>query len=198
MNNEILKLITLKNLPSRDFELGVEMVLKTLKLNNLDHIKIEFKIDYKDDANLGYFLPSKPNTIFFNPKTMEKNVEFFKSSYGFHEIGDIKSVFLHELGHFLDHHFSLKNQYMKVQFAKKFEPNQYSTTDMDEEIAEMIRIYLANPYFLKFIDSERYQFMKDRLQTPTACSIRTMKKLYNNLSEEMKFDIKKKFNLDVK
>lgn len=110
----------------------------------------------KLDKGLGVFKPSKPNFIFVDIEkcrvsNKRLNATFIKDK-------TICGVIIHEFAHYihLNHHYS----YLKNCFKRLKEPLiHYFESDIDEDIAESIRLFILNPTLLKEGRPKRYKIL---------------------------------------
>ena len=100
------------------------------------------------------------------------------------------SSLMHEFGHLLNDKFGLIEEYPTITWEKKNCFLSYqSKENNDEELANLISLYMTNPYCLKLISEERYKWLKTKFSTPTACTKHKFITLYN----EWGFDARKQF-----
>lgn len=85
---------------------------------------------------------------------------------------------VHEFAHYV--HFIYLNHKAVPAFAKKA-VSLYGNTSRDEDFAEMVRVFIANPDLLKSIDIDRYNFLTQ------VCGLKPIK----SVSWEKIFNMKK-------
>ena len=115
----------------------------------------------------------------------------------------MNNVVIHEYCHFLDDIYDILDKYKKQNFNKFF----IKYINEKEEIAELLTIFVLNPYLLKILDLNRYKFFSNMFKPINPCSIESFFREYSKWSEhdkmvfrkiyKLKIDVKKKI-IDVK
>ncbi len=150
----------------KDLVRAIRLINKLLTLNDL-HFKYSLNLDYKS-KNYGEFDPQKANDIYLNPAAFyntskeDPHALYFSTDYS------IYAVSIHEFSHLLDAKFNILDKY-KIEFSDKLILNQNSESSRSEELAEVMSLYILNPYLLKLIDKSRYIFLRDIFISPTVC-----------------------------
>lgn len=155
---------------------GAEIVKEFEKINNV-LFKFEICLDF-DIEELGLFNFNN-NYILINP-TLAPKMDLF--DYGYPLCQDMTTVILHEFGHYLDSIFDIENSYKDfcIDNGRCYITPYVSETDLlCEEIAELILLYISNPYLLKTIDKDRFNFFKKYFKTPTPVTEKSFIKIWN-------------------
>lgn len=152
-----------------DLTKAIRIIGKFFKLNDIK-IKYTLVLDYKLDS-FGIFYPNKKFEITINPSqfhdtSLEETHQLYYSTDF-----SITSVAIHEMSHLLDQHFGILDLYKK-KFKDKLILNENSERDKAEEVAEIFRLFFLNPFFLKLISPDRYDFFKELFQSPSSCTKR--------------------------
>lgn len=199
----ILKKLEIKIIvvsPAKQIKKALILIEKFRNKNNIPFNKLNLKFD-NEDKDLGhYFYKSniKSCTIFINPEQCYR-----QEMLGFKNHPDdlsLSSVTIHEFSHFLDDILNIEKQYKKMSFTKsKFYINVWSKYSKIEEIAEMISLFILNPYLLKLIDIERFEFLKNKMKLKTVLQCNTIGffKIYKEWCPEAKKDIRERFHLII-
>lgn len=171
-----------------------------VKLNNIKLKKLIISWDF-DDHELGYYLYGKRVSkhkceIFVNPRNC---VMVSTKGYDNHpENNTISAVILHEFSHYIEHLYGLTKQYAKLEGT--FKPKilmvtSTSSTCLEEEMAEMVSLFICNPYLLKVIDPDRYKWLRKIIKSPTPCTAANFFKSFSNWCPEAKKECRDKFKL---
>lgn len=151
-------------------------------------MKIRFKYDMKSS---GEYEDWKPNCLNINPKRCDRTGEW-----------KLENILIHEFSHLLDNKFKILKS-----FKKRFTDNNiklYLTSyakrckDPIEELAEIIALYLKNPYLLKLISEDHYIFISKYFKSPTPCDKTYFDKQWEIYSNRHKKAIIKRYNIDLK
>lgn len=182
-----------------DVKFAIDLIYKFQKINNKRY-KIKIFYDYSLIEEYGYYdyEPNQTEAIFkINPLKCHLEDKQNKQRKGFIEDYNISSTILHEFGHFLDFKYNITELYIKQDF-KKIELGGYAKTNIIEEFAELIVLYLTNPYLLRHIDKSRYKFLRNLFKSPTPCSEKRFLKVYNEWSDDAKEECYKLYGINVK
>ena len=150
--------------PEKDILDAIKLIDKFLQLNNIT-FKYSININHSLDCH-GVFYPEKENEICVNPSFLAKSsireVHDKKYSMDYSLFG----VSVHEFTHAFSEKHGLNEEYKKL-FKEKTIINSNCLTYRFEELAELFSLYLVNPYFLKHIALEPYNFLKEKYISPT-------------------------------
>lgn len=168
------------------------------KINHID-FKLEIKLDMAE-KDLGYFnyLPDE-NVLYINP--IRCTNKKFNDLLGHPVDCSIFSTVVHEFSHLLDLKFNLHSEYTQKNFAlERLIMTSYTRKDkyQIEELADMISIYLINPYYLKLIDLERYKWIKTKFKSPVPCGSKTFLRYYNDWPKRRQKMFCDKYSITVK
>jgi hypothetical protein len=72
-----------------------------------------------------------------------------------------------------------------------------SQTDYAEEAAEILSLYLRNPYFLKLISKDHHDFMKRYIKSYVPCTAKKFIEIYNLMNLRDKENIFKKWDIVI-
>lgn len=151
-------------------------------------LKIRFKYHMK---SAGEFEHWKPNCLNINPKKCDKKGEW-----------DFENILIHEFSHLLDNKFKMVDGFKKEFTDKNI--RLYLTTyakechDPIEELAEIISMYLKNPYLLMLISEPHYLFVTKYFKSPTPCTEEYFYGVWDSYSDRHKLALIKRYNLILK
>jgi len=108
------------------------------------------------------------------------------------------SSLLHEFGHLLNDKFNLIEEYPTIMWEKEncFLSHQ-SKENHDEELANLISLYMTNPFCLKLISEERYDWLKTKFTSPTPATQHKFVTLYKKWGFDARKNILKKWGIKV-
>ena len=156
---------------------GLNIIERFKNINNMA-FELEIKLDF-DEPDLGYlWYQKRQKAIYINPLRCDNRKR--NNLYGYPKDNSICATIAHEFGHFIDLKLDLLHQYKKEEFTKKqLIITKYARDDLKEEIADMLAVYFINPYCIKIIDEERYNWLKERFKSPSPCGLKTFMKYYD-------------------
>ncbi len=168
-------------------------LIEKFESKNKIKFNLEIHIDL-DTTNCGYFNWGE-SIIYLNPNLCS---EPKNSAYGYTNDYGISGVILHEFSHFLDDYYDLTSEYMElVDDYGHCYLNSYSKTDLVEELAEVINLYLTNPYLLKIINTTQYLWIKSKFKSPSVCSNKEIVRKWNTWNKKTKNNCKKRWKFLV-
>ena len=108
-------------------------------------------------------------------------------------------VIIHEIAHLIDHKLKIMKQYLENWPLKKDRLilNSNSRTDRIEELAEIVSVYITNPYLLRLISKERFAFLKSLFKSPAPYSQVFFGKSYERWSMKTKRNFKRRFGIFI-
>lgn len=162
---------------------GIRLLERFKNINSVS-FRLDIKIDFSepDLGRLNY--DPKDRVIYVNPSKCEN--KDFNDLLGHPADCSVYSTLVHELSHFIDQKYKLGTEYyLKNWGLKRLIVTNYSKEDIREELADILTIYLTNPYYLKLIDKERYCWLKSKFKSPTPCGYQTFLKLYNRWPKKL-------------
>lgn len=123
-------------------------------INNIQTPKTYIKNELN---HLGEYLVDGSNRIYVNIKKCAKSNKTTRPDWIIDNT--IQGVLTHEFGHYL--HIKHKKKELNNSFKRLKEPTiHYHETDIDEDIAESIRLFILNPVLLKLGRPKRYDILK--------------------------------------
>jgi len=180
----------------KSFNKGLKLIEAFKKINHID-FKLEIRLDMAE-KDLGYFnYILDENILYINPIRCINNKHHELSGH----ITDcsIFATICHEFSHYLDLRYDLMTEYYQKKITlKKLIMTKYAKTNIVEELADIVSIYLINPYYLKLIDLERYKWLKTKFKSPVPCGPNTFLKYYTHWPEQKKQLFCKTYNTTVK
>lgn len=169
-----------------EFKLGYQIIMNFCIVNNIKipSIIVTTKIKY-----LGYYHLKKPSNIFINLKKCDR-ISKKKHPAMIHECTIIGTM-LHEFGHYLHYGYfpKLTKKFKKI---KKEPIIHYFERDIEEDIAESIRLFILHPARLVDGRQKRYEILNkifiNRRYYPLS-----LYALYNEKHEKIDIDRWNKF-----
>lgn len=152
-------------------------LIKRFKEKNKVNFELQINIDFLLNDS-GVYFPSKPKNIYINPDlamyVADEDAIKTKSYHGYINDCSLLGNVMHEFAHFLCYEVykGIINEYEKefpIQTDRLY-LCEYSNESIDEEMAEIIRLYLLNPLLLKLIDEKVYKFFRKRFKSPNPTS----------------------------
>jgi len=178
----------------REITSSIKLIEQFQEINKTN-TKIKVKIDY-DTPDAGYYYDSEPNNLYVNPSHCNFNVDCI--SIGYTESRHILSTIIHEFAHLLDHKYEILYKY--EIFTEQYGNcliNDYCETNLFEEIAELIVLYITNPYLLYVISIKHYNFFKQLFKSPTSCGPKTFIKIRKKWDDEIKQECCDRWGINV-
>ena len=180
--------IVVKLISNKQFDMFISLVEKFEKVNTelkFTKLKVVFKYDMK---SVGEFYDETPNTILVNPNRCNQTGE-----YSFY------LICLHEWAHLLDKKFKMWKVYKEEYKNNQLNITKYAECcDMIEQLAEIIVLYLTNPYLLKLISYKHFKFVKGYFKSPTPCTPDFFAGEYEKFSQGYPNKIWNKYGIQVK
>ena len=122
-----------------EFIMGCRIIKEFCRLNKIKQPKMEIS---EEIEHVGYYSFSTPDTIYVNPKMCNKSSK--KNNPMMVYENTVVGTMLHEFGHYL--HFTYYPKLAKTWDKIKNEPLvHYYQRQIDEDIAECIRLAILNP-----------------------------------------------------
>ena len=177
-------------------------VANNMKFKNELTIKLDFTLEdpisgfylFKDDVFAIYVNPQNCNSM--NDIHFGINNEEL-SNHGYIADMTMLGVTIHEFCHFLCWQIfpTLKTDYTEAFPTERLYLTEYANTDVEEELVEIMRLYITNPLFLKLINKDVYNFLKGYFKSPYPCSDKHSYAFYSDFPEEVKRGLKNKWNI---
>ncbi len=171
-----------------EIDQAFKFIEKVKEYNDFSFIdNLELVLDYSLDE-AGYYLFSnldrknlkKKIKLFVNPDCCMKTI-----LTGYSEDDSLVAAIVHEFCHFLDNKLKISQRYEKT-FDTNLHLNIYSKENLLEELAEVMYLYITNPYLLKHISKERYEFLATFFVSPTECSARKFVSIWKKWPRQVK------------
>ena len=191
--------------PPDEFVKAKKLINKFREINGLKFrrdliIKIDFTI-----KEAGYYLYEDDTfSIHVNPSNCTNNrayveygdrdeVEYSFSNYSCD--GSIYGTVLHEFSHFLQYQIfkTILNDYKKQFPTNRLVMMSYVENNVEEELTEIIRLYLQNPLLLKLISPNVHKFVQQYMKSPTPCTHKTSFKMFNQFPIDVRRDLQEKW-----
>ncbi|HAT77038.1 MAG TPA: hypothetical protein DCS19_09385 [Flavobacterium sp.] len=155
------------------------------KFLNVNKIKMNLSIAYDYSMDLmGLYIPNEKDhkfRIFINPLMCKE----IKQEYSLTFDGDnnfcpgsnfdrtLFSATIHEFCHLLQYQIydTIISDYKQKFQIDRLILNDYSNVNIMEELAEIMTLYMTNPYLLKMISKEHFKFIKSYFKSPVECSM---------------------------
>jgi hypothetical protein len=171
-------------------------LIETIKKKNKFTYDLRLQLDYHlKDA--GLYNPNEPDVLKINPWICDEN----PSSYVYIEDSTIFGIIMHEFSHFLSmtYFVDFQKNYLEAFPENRFIITKYDAAneDYDEEIAEIMSLYIRNPYLLKLISEPHYRFLKSWFLSPVPCTVTRFIYMYNKMSIEYKNKLRMKWGIMV-
>lgn len=179
----------------KDIRKALTTINKFLSKNKL---KITFKIniDYSLDS-YGLYDPNKrfefnvnPDQFHHYPKSESLNAAAFTYDR------TLRGVCIHEFCHLLDEQIGLEKMY-RDEFKEKLILNNYCKELWCEELAEVLMLFINNPFLLKHIDEDRFEFFQSLFSSPTPCTENSFKTKFRAWPKDIKRVCKERWGIWV-
>ncbi len=186
--------------------IAIDLINKFLIKNNIKDFNLEIVYDYdlKDDDEplRGIYYYCKPSKIFINPLNCEDHentnaVDSYKFYCGYTKDLTLYGVIIHEFCHcIIEERFKpLTKDYCKEFSTQRLYLNDYSDNAIDDEIAEAMTLYLTNPYLLKMISKDHFNFFKKYFFSPLPSSNNKLYLIYNSFPQSIKLDLNDRWKI---
>jgi len=152
---------------NEEIDKAIEVIDKFKKINN-DNFRFEIHLDYEID-DIGHYEIGRK--IVINPSLISK--PFFDYGFPLSLQTNLTTLVLHEFGHYLDERHKIEIKYLKYceEFGRlAITPYTQEEPLLCEEVAEIIQLYLTNPFILKTVDKKRYNWFRKFFKSPTPCT----------------------------
>lgn len=184
--------------------LAVALIDKLLNINKINR-NITISYDFMSKFG-GYHFPTiETDTIFINPDNCAKIEEYDVNNTskdnlyypGYCADNTIFGIIIHEFAHFLhcQVYRHLLDNYKKEFPHKRLMLWWYSNNVIDDELANAITLYMTNPYLLKLVSSQHYNFFKKQFKSPTSSTKYRCSEIYSNFPIQIKNDLKHRWGI---
>jgi hypothetical protein len=190
--------------PIEETASAIFLIKKLLRINKIK-MKLSIAYDYTYEG-CGVYYPNLRNQgyrIFINPMNCKTNDDIDKNNWkepfcpGSNCDMTIFGVTLHEFSHVLEYKVfpNIIPNYGKEFPENRFYLNQYSNNTLEDELAEVLTLYITNPYLLKLISESHFKFCKKYFKSPVDCTKERCSSIYDGFPILVKKSIKEKWNI---
>lgn len=190
--------------PIEDTTIAMIIIDKLLKINNIK-MKISIAYDYSYEG-CGMYLPNvekQSHRIFVNPANCKTKEETEEVEYedpfcpGYCSDMTLFGITIHEFCHLLQYQVypDIIPEYGKAFPTERLYLNNYSNNELHDELAEVMTLYITNPYLLKLISKEHWLFCKRYFKSPVATSVARCKFIYQGFPIHVKEHLKEHWNI---
>ena len=190
--------------PLQETNVAMYLLGKLLKENNID-LNLCIAYDFECEG-LGYYLPNADglaHTIFVNPLKCKRKEQVIDGdcdeifSHGYVQDFSVFGVTIHEFCHLLQFAVfeDIEEEYAKAFPEERFYLNDYCNNDLLDELAEVMSLYITNPYLLKMISKPHWQFCKRYFKSPVACSLLRSRQIFHSFPIVVKKQLKDKWKI---
>ena len=192
------------DIPSEDVHAAMVIIARFLEKNNL---KINLSISYNYEMEeCGVYRPFEKGQeyrIFVNPskcKTQEDVIkQEFEEPFAPGSPCDITifGIIIHEFCHLLQYRTypSIIKNYGETFPTERLNLNEYSNNEIHDEIAEIMTLYITNPYLLKLLSKLHFDFCKKYFKSPISCSPKRCAFIYKGWPLSVKEYLKDKWGI---
>jgi len=170
--------------------------IHAIKRKNKFNFKLSINLDYTIPEQGVYYFNDDIFSIYVNPDNCKKS-----SCFGYPDNETIFGVLIHEFCHFLSMRY-LKNfikEYLEEFPEQRLNVSSYdlANKEYEEEVAEIMSLHLRNPYFLKLISKEHYNFMQKRIKSYVPCTAEKFIEIYNDMDKKIKEKVFNKYGIVI-
>jgi hypothetical protein len=184
------------------------IIEKFLKKNNIK-MNLSIAYDYSLNASGVYFpfVKGQEYRIFINPFKCKSEEEIINQDINNQNNEafcpgspcDLTSfgIILHEFCHILQYKVypTIIKDYSKEFPVERFYLNSYSNNEIHDEIAEIMTLYITNPYLLKLISKNHFNFCKKYFKSPISCTEDRCSFIYSGWPIRVKEHLKKDWGI---
>ena len=190
--------------PIEGTSVAIGIINKFLKINNIKIKKLSIAYDYEYDGYGIYYpyLIGQKYRIFINPLNCidigNENEDDNDPVYpGYCADLSIFGITIHEFTHLLQYKVypNLISEYNKTFPIERFYLNNYSNNEIHDEIAEVMTLYITNPYLLKLLSKNHFNFCKKFFKSPVKCTLSKCREIYNSFPIKVKEHLKNHWNI---
>jgi hypothetical protein len=191
--------------PPEEILVAYEIIQKLFSTNGIK-LKNELiiKLDFSLPSNVSglYFYEHDKFSIYVDPQNCTTDERFSANQNDYSYFGytcdlTMVGVTIHECCHFLAHQVykGIFDDYRAAFPTKRLYLNEYSCTDAEEELTEIMRLYIENPKLLTMIDKEVYLFVKRIFKSPMPNSDKHFYGFYKDYPEEIRDNLRDKWGI---
>ena len=182
----------------RTFRPAVKLIERFRDKNEVPLQKLIIRTDFEENDFGCYYYDKKKGqcTIYVNPTECMRHE---MNGFGRHpDDYSLTGVVVHEFCHFIDDLYKLERKYRKNNFSRKrLCVNVWAKNAVVEELTELLAMFILNPYLLKVLDEERYDWFRSLFIPITPCTKNYFMNQYKKWCPDAKQVMKKKFNLVI-
>jgi hypothetical protein len=181
-------------------EAAIRLIKRMSSLNKLYFdLSIAYDFSLRDYGEYHQHERYQKNRIFINPLICEKVNDELLEPFCPGYVSDVSNfgVTIHEFCHFLQFQVypTLVESYKATFATERFFLNKYSNHEILDEIAEVMTLYITNPYLLRLISKDHYKFFLLYFKSPVPCSFQRAKRIYEKFPIIVKAHLKKTFGI---
>jgi len=192
------------DVPIEDTQAAMILIERFLKVNNLK-MNLSIAYDY-ESIECGVYRPFEKGQeyrIFVNPSMCKTQEEVSKQDFeepfspGYCADVTLFGVTIHEFCHLLQYQTypTIIKDYGEAFPTERFNLNGYSNNEIHDELAEIMTLYLTNPYLLWLISKPHFKFCKKYFKSPIACSEQRCTFIYKGWPVSVKEHLKSKWGI---
>jgi len=192
------------DVPIEDTQAAIVLIERFLYKNNLK-MSISIAYDYESEE-CGVYRPFEKGQeyrIFVNPSKCKTQEDVTKQDFGepfspgSHCDLTLFGITIHEFCHLLQYKVypSIIKDYSDAFPTERFNLNEYSNNEIHDEIAEIMTLYITNPYLLLLISRPHFNFCKKYFKSPISCSSYRCAFIYKGWPPRVKEQLKKKWGI---
>jgi len=177
------------------------------RLLNKNNIKMNLLIAYDyESEEYGVYRPFEKGQeyrIFVNPSKCKTPDEVSKQDFeepfspGYCADVTLFGVTIHEFCHLLQYRVypSIIKDYGEAFPIERFNLNEYSNNEIHDELAEIMTLYIVNPYLLQMLSKKHFNFCKKYFKSPVPCTSYRCDFIYKGWPASVKEHLKKKWGI---
>jgi hypothetical protein len=181
--------------PPQQIKVAGELI-ETIKKRNKFTYEITLQLDYNMPEDSGEYNSKIPNVIKINPYLCT-----VAETFSYLEDNTIFGVIMHEFSHFLSmtYFVDFQKNYLEAFPETRLLLTKYEAAneDYDEEIAEVMSLFIRNPYLLKIISKDHYKFLNTWFISPVPCTSKRFIYMFNKLPIDCKNRLRTKWGIIV-
>ena len=182
--------------PDKEIVDATKLIDRFLKKNNIK-IKYSVEINSRMTDAYGIFDPNDGNhtKITINPSLLINDPPTRPFGKRFCYDRSLFGIIIHEAMHMIDNKFDLVKDYKKNNDINKCILNINSKENAFENLAESLTLYVTNPYFLRHINKEVYQYWSSLFHSPTRVSKTSFIRAWKDWDKRLREECIKKYGI---
>jgi len=187
-----------------DTRVAMVLIHRLLAKNKIQ-MNLSIAYDYSS-TECGCYRPFEKGQeyrIFVNPSKCKTQEEVTKQDFdepfspGYCADVTLFGVTIHEFCHLLQFktYPSIVKDYGETFPLERFNLNNYSNHEINDELAEIMTLYITNPYLLKIISNPHFNFCKKYFKSPVACSLSRCFLIYKGWPTSVKEHLKHQWGI---